>query len=88
MFRNKILYAANKKGAMLMKRAKIKHVLPKVGTRFVHKSKDKIHEMVVINVNGTIKFKVDGIEFDSMSAAAKYITKTEVNGWKYWVKQL
>ena len=58
--------------------------IPAPGTKFVKKRKGKVYEMTVENVDGRIKYVVSGHEFSSPSGAAKFITQSEVNGWRFW----
>jgi len=58
--------------------------LPPVGTVFQRTFRGKLHTMRVVNDRGKTAFQVSGRVFGSPSAAAKHITKSEVNGWRFW----
>ena len=57
---------------------------PKVGTAFERTFKAKIYKMQVVEKDGRIGYRVLGKVYPSPTAAAKAITKTEVNGWSFW----
>lgn len=61
-----------------------KRTNPKVGCEFEREFKSKIYKLRVIEIDGRIAYKLGGVVFPSPSAAAKSITKTEVNGWVFW----
>jgi hypothetical protein len=65
-------------------RKKIQHKLPKPGTAFERKWRDKSYRLQVVEKNGTLAYEVGGRIFSTPSAAAKSITKQEVNGWRFW----
>jgi hypothetical protein len=56
----------------------------KVGCEFIVQYKRKTYKLTVIKTDGRIAYELGGAVFSSLSAAAKSITKTEVNGWKFW----
>ena len=58
--------------------------LPLPGTRFPRTYKGEIYIMEVVSQEGRIGYKVGQVICDSPTAAAKVITKTEVNGWAFW----
>ena len=61
------------------------HKLPKPGTMFERKWRDRLYRMKVIaQKDARVAFEVDGRAFTTPSAAAKSITKQEVNGWRFW----
>ena len=57
---------------------------PKVGTEFEKVYKGKARALLVVEHDGRICFQMDGKIFSSPSAAAKTLTKSEVNGWEFW----
>ena len=57
---------------------------PSVGSKYTKRFKGKLYEMVVSRVGGGIGYSVSGKTYKSPSAAAKSITKMEVNGWRFW----
>jgi hypothetical protein len=60
------------------------HAVPKVGTVIQKKYKKKVYSMVIVKDGSQVTFEVNGRKYASPSAAAKSITKSEVNGWKFW----
>jgi hypothetical protein len=57
---------------------------PKVGSEYVKEYKRKTYKLKVIKTGGSIAYELCGEVFPSPSAAAKSLTKGEVNGWKFW----
>jgi hypothetical protein len=57
---------------------------PQVGTTYTKMFKGKPHTMRVVSTDSGISFMVGGNKFPSPTGAAKSITKTDVNGWKFW----
>ena len=53
---------------------------PKVGHEFVKKFKGKTHRLKIIKADGRIAYELGDTAFLSPSAAARSITRTEVNG--------
>lgn len=64
--------------------AKAKHTVPPVGTRFKRRYKGKVYTLIVIEQDGQTLYMVGGKAFRAPSAAAKSITRTEINGWIFW----
>jgi len=58
--------------------------LPQPGSRFAKTYKGKTYTMEVVKEAGRVQYKVGSKIYSSPSAAAKSITKTEVNGWVFW----
>ena len=58
--------------------------LPQPGARFSRTHKGETYIMEVVSQGGRIGYKVEQEIYSSPSAAAKVITKTEVNGWVFW----
>jgi hypothetical protein len=57
---------------------------PKVGSRFEKNFSGKSRTLYVVRHEDRICYKMDGEIYASPSAAAKMLTKSEVNGWKFW----
>jgi hypothetical protein len=57
---------------------------PKVGVEYVREYKRKTYKLKVIRTGGSIVYELAGSVFPSPSAAAKSITNSEVNGWRFW----
>ncbi len=58
--------------------------LPTAGSSYEHKYKGKVVRMDLARIKDTTVYRVSGIDYSSPSAAAKSITGTETNGWKFW----
>jgi hypothetical protein len=56
----------------------------KAGLEFKKVFKGKPYTLRVVKDDGRIVYKLGKSVFPSPSAAAKSITKNEVNGWKFW----
>lgn len=57
---------------------------PTAGIEFVKKYNRKTYKLKVVKAEGDIGYELGGKLFTSPSSAAKSLTKTEVNGWKFW----
>ncbi len=57
---------------------------PVVGTVCTHIRKGKTYKMKIVETEDGLGYKVGTDVFKSPSAAAKSITKQEVNGWVFW----
>lgn len=57
---------------------------PKVGTRYEKRFKGKDHILHVVENEGRVCYKLGREIFASPTAAAKSLTKSEINGWKFW----
>ena len=57
---------------------------PKVGSEFEKKYRQKLYKLKVVRSAAGIGYELDGIVYSSPSTAAKTITKSEVNGWRFW----
>lgn len=57
---------------------------PPVGTICRRMYKGKPYTMEVIREGEKIKYQVNDTAYPSPSAAAKSITQTEINGWRFW----
>ena len=64
--------------------ARKKRTNPRVGCEFVTRFKGKTYKLKVIKADGKVAYELGDTAFPSPSAAAKSITKTEVNGWRFW----
>ena len=60
------------------------HTLPKVGDTFKRTFKQVQYTMKVVKEEKRIGYKVGNSVYRSPSAAAKSVTQTAVNGWKFW----
>jgi len=60
------------------------HKLPRVGSSFERTYKGKKFRMELIKTKDKLLYRVSGTDYSSPSAAAKSITCSEVNGWKFW----
>ena len=58
--------------------------VPEPGTIRKRVYKGESYTMEVVEDGGKIGYRVKDIVYPSPSAAAKSITKTEVNGWLFW----
>jgi Protein of unknown function (DUF2924) len=68
-----------------MPKGKRKHrKLPSIGAKFERKWRNALYRMRVVKEAGKAAFEVQGQVFASPSAAAKSVTKQEVNGWRFW----
>ena len=66
-----------------MARKKKRHS-PSVGSKYIKTFRGKTYQMVVSRIDGGIGYTVSGKTYKSPSAAAKSVTKREVNGWIFW----
>ena len=57
---------------------------PRIGSRFNKEYKGKNYKMTVTKIKNGIGYKVGDVVYRSPSAAAKSITKSEINGWLFW----
>ena len=57
---------------------------PRVGSTFEKVYKSKKYTMTVVKTPAGTAFRVGNNTFPSPSAAAKSITKNEINGWNFW----
>ena len=64
--------------------ARKKRESPRVGATFEKVYKAKKYTMSVVKMPAGVAFRVGNHTFPSPSAAAKSITKNEINGWKFW----
>jgi hypothetical protein len=60
--------------------------VPKAGTKFSKKFKDKEYTLTVVEDDGEIKYEVREILFNSPSTAAQSVVenKYNINGWIFW----
>jgi len=61
-----------------------RRALPEVGATFERDYRGKQYRLRVVDKSGETWFEVGGRTFRSPSAAAKSITRSEVNGWVFW----
>ena len=62
----------------------VRHIKPKIGRRFSKKFRGRLYRMTAVKSNNEIGYKVGRKIYKSPSAAARSITKYEVNGWVFW----
>lgn len=58
--------------------------MPSVGSSFIKTYKDKSYTLQVVKSDSGVGYKLGKTVYTSPSAAAKSLTETEVNGWKFW----
>ena len=61
-----------------------KRSAPKTGTTFEKQYRGKRYKMKVRESAGRTVYGLGGQTFETPTAAAKSITKHEVNGWTFW----
>ena len=57
---------------------------PSIGSDYVRVYKGDTFKMLVVADGPKLAYRVGEADHASPSAAAKAITKTEVNGWTFW----
>lgn len=62
---------------------------PREGDRLVHRFRKRLGSMEatvlsVDRVTGRIRLEVNGVEYSSLSSAAKAVSGCETNGWIFW----
>lgn len=62
-----------------------KRKAPNIGSIFEKIYKGKTYKLKVIYSPNGLAFELDGDIFKTPTAAAKSITKREVNGWEFWL---
>jgi hypothetical protein len=70
-----------------MSTRKIRTNLPEIGTIVFKKYKGLTVQAKIVEVNkayGKVALEMDGVIYDSPTAAAKKISGNEVNGWVFW----
>lgn len=60
------------------------HRLPNVGDTFTRNFKGVKYTMTIVKAGKSTGYKVKDSVYNSPSAAAKSITKNDVNGWVFW----
>ena len=66
---------------------KIRESLPAIGVTLHSTYKNKSYSAVVVAVNpstGKVAVRMGKDDYTTLSAAARQITNTEVNGWIFW----
>ncbi len=61
-----------------------KRQAPPVGSQFPKTYKNVKYTLTVIKSDGGVAYKLGRAVFSAPSAAAKSITGSEVNGWRFW----
>jgi hypothetical protein len=72
---------------MIMPKRIERKSLPKLGSTLEKSYKGHIYKAKVISVNeskGHVRLEVNGKKYASPSAAAKALTGSETNGWRFW----
>lgn len=64
--------------------AALNRPLPKIGHIFETNHKGTVVRMTVIKDGKGIAYQVGSEVFRTPSAAGRYVTKGEVNGWRFW----
>lgn len=62
---------------------------PKVGQKLIHEFRGKPGAVTAVVVesdrkSNRVRIRVEGVEYDSLSAAATAISGSPQNGWVYW----
>jgi hypothetical protein len=60
------------------------HKPPTVGKLYKGKHKGILYNMTAVATKEGIQYRMSGRLFKTPTAAAKSITRFEVNGWKFW----
>jgi hypothetical protein len=60
------------------------HKQPSVGSRYERTYKGKTYVLKVVERTGKWAYELSGKCFKTPSAAAKSVTKHEINGWDFW----
>jgi len=63
---------------------RIERKVPKAGEVFEGTFAKKKYRLKVIQLSDGIAYELDRCIFKTPTAAAKSITKFEVNGWRFW----
>ena len=58
--------------------------LPGIGSTFKKEYKGESYTLKVVQEEGKLMYYLGGKCYASPSSAAKSVTKTEVNGWRFW----
>jgi hypothetical protein len=58
--------------------------LPDPNQVFKRTYRGETYEMRTVQQDGNISYEVEGQIFRSPTAAARHVTKGEVNGWVFW----
>ena len=70
-----------------MPHRKVRTEFPSVGTVLTRTFKGETFQAKVLSVNpdaGSVTVELKGQSYNTLTAAAKVVTGTEVNGWKFW----
>jgi hypothetical protein len=57
---------------------------PSIGSKFEKTFKGNLYTLEVVKGAKDVAFKLDGVTYATPSAAAKSITMSAVNGWRFW----
>ena len=58
--------------------------IPRVGAIFEHTYAEKKYQLKVVAFQDGIAYELQGKIYETPTAAAKTITKFDVNGWLFW----
>lgn len=64
--------------------ARKQHQPPKIGTVYEKSYKGILYRLLVVEIENRVFYKMGRTAFVMPSAAAKSITGTPVNGWRFW----
>ena len=58
--------------------------LPKVNSEYKKTLNGKTYTLRVVKAGSGVAYELNGKIFNTPTAAAKSLTKNEINGWKFW----
>lgn len=64
--------------------ARKKRANPSIGSKFRRRFKGSGHLLEIVKSDGKIAYKVNSVLYGSPTAAARAVTNTQVNGWRFW----
>jgi hypothetical protein len=57
---------------------------PVAGVTYIKKYKGKLYTMKTVQRGVSVRYSVDGVVYDTPSAAANSMSKNKANGWTFW----
>ena len=57
---------------------------PKTGSTYSHNYKGQVYVLKVVEDDQQVAYSLKGKVYKTPTAAAKSITKSEINGWRWW----
>ena len=63
---------------------RIERRIPRAGAVFEHTYSGKHFKLKVVAFNDGVAYELNGKIYETPTAAAKTITKYDVNGWLFW----